>query len=165
MEYQIKQFRDSGYYVSTTGEVFSQKKHGLRRLKPWLMKIGYVMVCTVIGEKKKKRYVHRIMMEAFHHPSVLAVNHKNGIRSDNRIENLEYCTNKENSRHAVDILGKGLGETHSQAKLTEKDVEFIRQNQCTLKEVAIRFGISESHASSVRRGKFWSHTFKPIEAN
>jgi len=166
MEYQIKQFRDSRYFVSSTGEVFSQCVHGLRKLKPWLaVKHGYPMIATVIGSERKKRTVHRMMMEAFHGASELNVNHKNGIRSDNRIENLEYCTQKENSRHAVDVLGKGLGETHSQAKLTEQDVEGIRAACGTLREIASRFGISISHTSSVRRGVFWSHTFKPVEAN
>ena len=123
------------------------------------------MLAIHIGKEKKKRTIHRMMMEAFHGASELNVNHKNGIRSDNRIENLEYCTQKENSRHAVDVLGKGLGETHSQAKLTEKDVEAIRAACGTLREIASRFGISISHTSSVRRGVFWSHTFKPVESN
>jgi hypothetical protein len=67
------------------------------------------MVYTAIGDEKKKRTVHRMMMEAFFGASDLAVNHKNGNRRDNRIENIEYCTFKENSRHAVDVLGKGRG--------------------------------------------------------
>lgn len=165
MEYQIKQFRDSRYFVSSTGEVFSQTPSGLRKLKPWIAKTGYPMLATHIGSERKKRTVHRMMMEAFHGASELSVNHKNGIRSDNRIENLEYCTQKENCRHAVDVLGKGLGETHSQAKLTEEDVAGIRAACGTLREIALRFGISISHTSSVRRGVFWSHTFNQAESN
>jgi hypothetical protein len=165
MEYQIKQFRDSSYYVSTTGEVFSKFSKGLRKLKPWICKgNGYWMVATVIGDERKKRTVHRMMAEAFFGPSTLAVNHKNGERGDNRIENIEYCTFKENSRHAVDVLGKGRGETHSQARLTEPDVLAIRSCGLTLKQIALQYGISESHASSVRRGIFWSHLNKPAEA-
>lgn len=165
MEYQIKQFRDSKYYVSTTGEVFSKFKKGLRKLKPWINSHnGYPMVQTVIGKEQKKRTVHRMMAEAFFGPSTLAVNHKNGERSDNRIENIEYCTFKQNSRHAVDVLGKGRGETHSQARLTESDVLAIRSCGLTLKQIALKYGISESHASSVRRGIFWSHLNKPSEA-
>jgi hypothetical protein len=165
MEYQIKQFRDSSYYVSTTGEVFSKFSKGLRKLKPWICKgNGYWMVATVIGDERKKRTVHRMMAEAFFGPSTLAVNHKNGERGDNRIENIEYCTFKENSRHAVDVLGKGRGETHGQARLTEPDVLAIRSCGLTLKQIALQYGISESHASSVRRGIFWSHLNKPAEA-
>jgi hypothetical protein len=165
MEYQIKQFRDSNYYVSTIGEVFSKKKKGLKKLKPWLCSGNdYWMVYTAIGDEKKKRTVHRMMMEAFFGASDLAVNHKNGNRRDNRIENIEYCTFKENSRHAVDVLGKGRGETHSQAKLTEADVIAIREACGTLRQIASAFGISISHTSSVRRGVFWSHLSKPVEA-
>jgi hypothetical protein len=105
-----------------------------------------------------------MMMEAFFGASDLAVNHKNGNRRDNRIENIEYCTFKENSRHAVDVLGKGRGETHSQAKLTEADVIEIRKACGTLKQIASAFGISISHTSSVRRGVFWSHLNNPADA-
>jgi hypothetical protein len=165
MEYQIKQFRDSGYYVSTTGEVFSKARQGFRKLKPWICKgNGYWMIATVIGEERKKRTIHRMMAEAFFGPSTLAVNHKNGNRRDNRIENIEYCTFKENSRHAVDVLGKGRGETHSQAKLNEADVIAIREACGTLKQIASVFGISISHTSNVRRGVFWSHLNKPVDA-
>jgi len=53
---------------------------------------GYREVHTRLG----KRRVHRLVIELAHGKSELQVNHKNGIRSDNRLGNLEYVTNQEN---------------------------------------------------------------------
>jgi hypothetical protein len=166
MEYQIKQFRDSRYYVSTDGEVFTKIKKGLKKRKGSLnVKRGYYYVYTAIGEEKKFRTVHRMVAEAFLGPSKLVVNHKNGVRTDNRLENLEYCTYRENALHAINVLGSGRGEKHSQSRLTEEDVAAIRKACGTLKEIAAAFGVSYSHVCSLRRGAFWAHSFNAAEVN
>lgn len=58
---------------------------------------GYQLVWTLHGLK----LVHRLILEAFVGPSRREVNHKNGIRSDNRLGNLEYCEHDFNSRDGV----------------------------------------------------------------
>lgn len=64
---------------------------------------GYLVVRLYDGKKYKSHYVHRLVAEAFvnndnHLPQI---NHKDGNKSNNHCENLEWCTNKQNSDHAI----------------------------------------------------------------
>lgn len=80
-----------------------------KKLKPILVKrklsrYGYYLVYLYKNAKKGKSYfVHRLVAETFlQKPNIEypVVNHKNGIKSDNRVENLEWCTQSENVKHS-----------------------------------------------------------------
>lgn len=66
---------------------------------------GMYLACSI---KNKHRSVHRIVAMAFHGlpQDGQEVNHKNGIKTDNRPENLEWVTHSQNEKHAYDVLGK-----------------------------------------------------------
>jgi len=72
-------------------------------LKQWVRN-GYNAVC-LRNNNKKFLSIHRLIAMAFiHNPNNLpCINHINGVRNDNRIENLEWCTHKQNSQHSWDI--------------------------------------------------------------
>lgn len=82
----------SQYMVNRDGIIYSKKLK--RPLKPHKSKFGYFRVCLYRDGTRYETMIHRIVAQAFlENPDNLPqVNHKNEIRTDNRVENLEWCT-------------------------------------------------------------------------
>ncbi len=113
--------------------------------------------------KFKNVVIHRLMAIAFL-PNPLnkkEVNHINGIKNDNRLENLEWVTPKENSVHSrLTGLAKQNGEDSVWAKLKNEDVLVIREmaeNGITFREIGEKFGIQPMTAWNIANRKRWKH--------
>ncbi len=122
------------YQVSTNGRVRSldrivkarhpasgkiePRKYAGRVLRLNKMKNGYLWVSLVCNQKLSREYVHRLVLRAFAGlcPDGLEVCHGNGIRDDNRLENLRYGTRSENAfdalRHGKKVV-RGVAHGHS----------------------------------------------------
>jgi len=112
---------------------------------------------------EKSFYVHTLTLKCFSENTFCKpqVNHINGIKHDNRVENLEWATGSENVKHS---LSNGLkipqkGSEHGMSKLTEKKVLEIRKigRTKTLKEVAKIYNVDASLISLVLLNKIWKH--------
>jgi len=92
-----------------------------RILKPFIDTRGYISVGLTVDNKTKFKRVHRMLAEAFisNPNNYPVINHKNGDKTDYRLDNLEWCTQKYNSIHAVKT---GL------KKVTEKQLMATRKN-------------------------------------
>lgn len=120
----------SGYSVSTLGAV---RKDATGRIVPaHKSPNGYLRAGVRSDDGKKGDYIHRIVAKTWvPNPEGKAeVNHKNGDKTDNRPENLEWMTHAENIAHAIKYLGRGTrqlkAEGHPNRKLTVAAVRSIR---------------------------------------
>lgn len=132
-----------------------------RILRPGTQKTGYLFLILSMDSTAKTQRVHRLVMRAFVGPSDLEVNHKNGIKADNRLVNLEYVTSSQNKIHSMKmgmmyIPSAGQGEDHPNSKLTEAQVLDIRKAPGTHRNIAKQYGVSKTTVSFIKLKKSWS---------
>lgn len=125
---------------------------------------GYVRVSLRLPRKKNKMYLlHRLFATAFipNLENKPFINHKNSIRHDNRIENLEWCTHSENNKHAHDTGRQKVytGEHHHQSKLTKSQVDAVRSKysygKYTITMLSNEFGMSRYAIQAILSNKTW----------
>jgi len=155
------------YQVSNLGRVRSlarengygsRKETRLRKFK--INKYGRAEIVLSKNKKLKNYFVHRLVAKAFI-PNPFnkpCVNHKDGNPLNNRVENLEWVTYKENDLHARKNKLYG-GEKNNTAKLKEKDVVFIRENfgKFSYKELAKMFDITPNHIYKIIKKYCWKY--------
>lgn len=158
------------FHVSKCGQIFSTNKdrNVMRKLKPHFNDFGYEIVSVVDPQdgRSKKRRVHRLVCET-HLPNPYnkpEVNHKDCDKTNNNLNNLEWCTSKENKDHAwANGLYSSFGEAHSGSTLSEELVHSI----CRAIEDGARnidlsriHGIHKDLIARIRTGVSWVHIGK-----
>jgi hypothetical protein len=144
---------------STSGEVSVQQ----RILKQGRDGSGYPQVGLTKNKSKKTYKVHRLVANAFidNNESKLEVNHINGVKADNRVENLEWCTRGENISHAYkNGLRCSKGVNNPSSKLNETNVKNILKlldRGVTAKKIAKAFFVAESTIGRIKNGQIWNH--------
>ena len=126
-----------------------------KTLKPYQSKNGYLVVDLRVGNKRKMSYIHRLLATHFiPNPSNYpVVNHKDGIKTNNSLLNLEWCSYSVNNQHAIDT---GLNKGYS--VLTENEVREIKKlleiNESPTK-LAKKYNVSRGAIIGIKSGKNW----------
>ena len=150
--------------ISGNGEIKSLARNGTpeKILKSSIGTKGYLKVSFRVLGKQYTKNVHRLLAENFiENPDNLpCVNHIDGNKLNNSIENLEWCSYSHNVKHAYD---NGLSTPYLGSKgtgLTNNDVLRIvelKSKGRTLEKIASDFDVSASCISDIVLGRTWSH--------
>lgn len=174
-----------GYEISNIGNAkrvdsYIDDGKGFKRFVPEKEKTklkhtgGYVQFCM----SSKKYLAHRLVFESFvgKIPKGMEINHINGIKTDNRLENLECVTPKQNIHHAMKLgifinenRNVSKGSSHSKTKLTEKDVVHLRrlfwETDMEPSYIADIYRISKGCVFDISKMRTWKHVAHPYPMN
>jgi len=146
------------YSISDCGKVRNDLTGKI--IKPHKNWNGYLR----IGIGRSHYFIHRLVLSAFVEkcPDGHEANHKNGIKTDNRVENLEWTTRQENYNHAMKnkLYRKARGENINSAKLSGENVRRIldyNNNGISTRILAYVFGVSMQSIRNILKRKTWKH--------
>jgi hypothetical protein len=134
------------YIVHSDGKVWSKYKKNWMKLQ--IHNKGYYRL-PING---RKTLLHRLLAETFiPNPNNLPqVNHKSGIKTDNRLENLEWCTGLENTHHAF-TTGLQI------KKLTKEQVKEIKESQLTCYGLSKIYNVNSNAIRKIKNNISWKH--------
>jgi len=147
------------YAITKDGKVWSYFSN--RFLKSHTTKDGKWYYSIKLKHDGKGFKVHRLVAQAYipNPKNLLEVNHKNGIKGDNRVENLEWCTRKENLNHGFKIypISKRLiGKKLNPIKVRRIRKEYENE-ETTYKSLAKKYNVSQDVINGVINGYYWKH--------
>lgn len=156
-----------GYRFSPEGRALSLMGSRPLIMKSSISSNGYVLMSFQKNGKKTRQLLHRLIGQIFvhGHKDRLQINHKNGIKTDNRATNLEWVTPKQNIAHLRDVLGSewASGQDHGSSTIT--DAQAIRalrlryKGRKSYRAIEDLTGISKGVLDGLLRGKRWSKAF------
>lgn len=160
------------YEVSNLGRVKSLKKDRYNYRGTWIQREkilkdancgGYRIVSLTKNLTHKSRRVHILVAESFiyNKRGLKEINHKNGIKTDNNVENLEWCTRSENCIHSYAMgLSNSTGNKAHNRILSYKQVLEIRDKFIPFvykrKQLAQEYNVSEATIKAILSRKIWS---------
>lgn len=143
------------WVINTKGEILNRKGERVEKKTPQ----GYLQVRKMTKGVRLHSGAHRLVYLHFKGkiPPGMTINHLNGIKTDNRPENLEIATHSENMKHAFRVgLKSQYGQKNPNCKLTDTQIMEIREvyakGQTTQMNLAEKYGIAFQTVSKIVRG-------------
>lgn len=155
---EIKEY-NGRYYVSTYGRLKSLYK-GVRIIRPGNTN-GYLSVGLYNNTIRKTHTIHRLVGIYFipNPDNLPQINHKDFNRSNNHVDNLEWCTNKHNVNHSVSAGRMFRGELNqSRGKLKEHQIREIRlliNDGVKAGEIADKYKVATRTIRAIKKGDIW----------
>lgn len=148
-------------FVTKDGKVY---RNGIKEMSQYLSSSGYLQVVYQKNGTRTSYMSHRLVASAYcqGYAPDLEVNHKNSIKTDNRAENLEWVTPKQNTAHAesMGLRTYQRGETHGATFFTDSQVIAIRTRVAAGEQqlkIANELGVVRSVVSNIVNRKTWRH--------
>lgn len=118
------------YSITEDGTVYNHKRN--RVIKQFTDRCGYKFVGLLCENGKSRNFfVHRLVLAAYvpcENMADMQVNHKDGNKANNTVENLEWCSCEQNKKHAVETgLWDMVGEKHFRHAITDEQARVIRK--------------------------------------
>lgn len=157
------------YVISNFGRIY-HRYLGIF-IKYGMMTSGYYFAILALKDGQKKQIgVHRLVLMTFNMVpgyESLQVNHKNGNKLDNRLENLEWCSSSYNIRHAYNTGLHPKGENVAYSKITEetakKIIEYLKMDKYDFNQIAEMTGATVSIVAAIKRKNAWAYLSKDVE--
>ena len=148
------------YSITTDGQIYSVRAN--RFLKPQMDKYGYLTTGLSKDGKRKFFLVHRLVATTYlpNIDNLPEVNHIDGDKANNKLENLEWCTPSDNLKHAFASGAKcNKGTNNPTSKLDEEKVREIRilLKIRNVKEISNIYGVVPGAIYNIKSGKSWNH--------
>lgn len=148
------------YKINEFGEVFSVKRN--KFLKPDTSGDGYARYTLSKNGKTKKFFSHRLMMCSYNVKQTgEVINHKDGNKLNNTLENLEWCSVSYNNSHAYKIgLKSQNGELNHRSKFKKNEIIEIRrlkERGYTNKNLAKMYNTTACYINSIVAKRRWKH--------
>jgi hypothetical protein len=162
MMQEFKPIKDYPHHLINKNGIVYNSKTG-NYIKPNLGRRGYFTISLCINGVCKTKTLHRIIANCFipNQDNKPEVNHKNGIKTDNRIDNLEWVTHKENLAYAYELnLINNTGENNKISILKDIQVLEIRDKYNKGVKTSVLselYNVSKSTINYVTARRNWKH--------
>jgi predicted P-loop ATPase len=148
------------YNIDKDGNVVNKKTK--KQIRPQDNGKGYKKVTLTINSKQIQRYIHRLVASIYlsNENGYNQVNHINGIKNDNRVENLEWCTNSLNQIHAQKTHLKSNGNELWNGKFSKEQIAKIKEmksNGILQYKIAEIMGTTKGTISEILSGKRYKY--------
>lgn len=155
----------SKYMITSDGLVLSIRNAGIKFIKGQIDKDGYLRVTLRLNGKPRYLSVHRLIAEAFipNPDNKPQVNHKDGVKSHNYVDNLEWATVKENIVHAWShgLAKSKLCEDHPNSVYSNSQIhsvcKYLVENKLTMKEISNITDVTYTVVKQIRNHIIWKH--------